>query len=375
MHNVPFFSVLKHASLFCYSELPFSFDPLGGASFHQKIPKMADEDGAKLDDELAMMEHDYEEDDDDELEEEETEEEGKTGSQLRCILIIIIVFFILGLIDSLTTKFARRGSAAFAKWTCDNAPLSFLLYCFIIILLVALCLPYGPLSLFMGAIFTQLYGWPNGIYFGVLVLFTTTMVAAIMCFLLARHRFKAYVQKTISKNPKLKVLRNLDRLIIDGQGFEMVLLVRLAPFPTGPTHYFLGTTSVGWGNFLGGNAVTNFIFSCTDILIGAGASSLSTDNPLGIGLFVLGVVGFFGLMFYVGLRAKRKLDALDAEHQHVRRESIELEERDLRHQSRRAAKEAAAASSKSSSATSSPESSTLSVPSSLESAEVPSSED
>jgi uncharacterized membrane protein YdjX (TVP38/TMEM64 family) len=42
----------------------------------------------------------------------------------------------------------------------------------------------------------------------------------------------------------LRTLKNLDRLIVEGQGFEMVLLIRLAPLPTGPSQYFLGTTSV-----------------------------------------------------------------------------------------------------------------------------------
>lgn len=51
-------------------------------------------------------------------------------------------------------------------------------------------------------------------------------------------------QRKIDRTASLRTLKNLDRLIVEGQGFEMVLLIRLAPLPTGPSQYFLGTTSV-----------------------------------------------------------------------------------------------------------------------------------
>lgn len=161
---------------------------------------MSDEDRAN---EAGEEEEDGEFEDD--VSEPESEAEQKEGSSLMCFIIIIVVFFILGLIDSFTTKYAKRGSLAFAKWTVENAPLSFLLYCFLIIVLVCACLPYGPLSLLMGAIFTQLYGFQWGITLGVIVLFITTMIAAVICFLLARHRFKEFVQRKINKSKKLKV--------------------------------------------------------------------------------------------------------------------------------------------------------------------------
>ena len=87
-----------------------------------------------------------------------------------------------------------------------------------------------------------MYGFTNGIIIGCICLFLTTMVAAVICFVLARYKFRDFVQKKINKTKSLKMLKNLDILILDGQGFEMVLLVRLAPLPTGPSQYFLGTT-------------------------------------------------------------------------------------------------------------------------------------
>lgn len=175
----------------------------------------------------------------------------------------------------------------------------------------------------MGAIFVETYGYTNGIMLGVICLFTTTMIAGVICFSMARDHFQQFVLKKLSKSESLKMLRNMDRLIQDGQGFEMVLLIRLAPLPTGPTYYFLGTTSVTWNDFLAGNSLTNLLFAVTDILIGAGAKSMRTDNPVGIAIFVICLAGFCLLVCYVGLRAKRKLEALDDQDQ-VRQREQEL---------------------------------------------------
>mmetsp|Transcript_36486 Transcript_36486/g.81834 ORF Transcript_36486/g.81834 Transcript_36486/m.81834 type:complete len:471 (-) Transcript_36486:124-1536(-) len=220
-------------------------------------------------------------------------QDQKSKAQLLCLIIVIVAFFVLGIIDSFTTKFVKRGSIAFAMWTIEYAPWSFIVYCSIIGILIIGCLPYGPLSLLMGAVCTSLYGFAWGVTIGFLMLFTTTMVAGGVCFVLARYKFKTFVQRKINKSKKLRVLRNLDQIIKDGQGFEMVVLIRLAPLPTGPTQYFLGTTSVLWRDFLAANGVTNALFSISDIMMGAGAALLSKDNPVGLALFVIAVVAFF----------------------------------------------------------------------------------
>lgn len=49
---------------------------------------------------------------------------------------------------------------------------------------------------------------------------------------------------------QLSFLKNLDKLIRNGQGIEMVALLRIAPLPKGPTNYFLGTTSCTWRDFI-----------------------------------------------------------------------------------------------------------------------------
>ena len=51
------------------------------------------------------------------------------------------------------------------------------------------------------------------------------------CVRLHRYGFKDMVQRKVQASPKLAILRNLDRLIEDGQAIEMVMLIRLAPLP------------------------------------------------------------------------------------------------------------------------------------------------
>ena len=122
----------------------------------------------------------------------------------------------------------------------DNAPGSFLVFYLVIDIFIICCLPYGPLSVLSGALMVQQYGQKNGILIGGICLFICTMIGGCACFALARYYFRESVQKKLDKTPKLHFLKNLDKLIEDGQGIEMVVLIRLAPLPKGPTNYFLG---------------------------------------------------------------------------------------------------------------------------------------
>jgi len=247
-------------------------------------------------------------------EEEEKEKEG--GEKGNCLfivfIIVVIVVLILGAIDSMTTHFFKAGCLALAQWTMDNAPGSFIIFEIIILLLIVCCMPYGPLAVLSGALFYQKYGLV-GVFFAWIALFLVTFVAAMCCFFLARYAFKETVQGKIAKNPKLGFLKNLDKLIVNGQGIEMVVLIRVAPLPKGPTNYFLGTTQVTWRDFIIGSIVVGLPECLLDVSIGAGAKGVKHDSPLSVGIFVVLVALFMGLMCYVGARAQAKLKALDDE--------------------------------------------------------------
>ncbi len=98
-----------------------------------------------------------------------------------------------------------------------------------------MCLPYGPLSVLSGALFEAKYGtW--GVVIAGFVLYCSTLTAEYLCFVLGRHKFRDSVQRRVDKTPELHFLRSLDRLIIEGEGMNMVILLRLAPLPKGPAN-------------------------------------------------------------------------------------------------------------------------------------------
>ena len=48
-----------------------------------------------------------------------------------------------------------------------------------------------------------------------------------------------------------------------------------------------------------------------DVCIGAGAKNVKADSPLSIAVFTICIASFFFLICYVGMRAKKKLMALE----------------------------------------------------------------
>ena len=120
-------------------------------------------------------------------------------------------------------------------WTLEHAPGSFVLFHLIIMALIILCLPYGPLAVLSGALFEAKYGgW--GVVLAGFVLYCSTLTAEYFCYLLGRHKLRATVQRKVNANPELHFLRSLDRLIVEGEGVNMVMLLRLAPLPKGPAN-------------------------------------------------------------------------------------------------------------------------------------------
>jgi uncharacterized membrane protein YdjX (TVP38/TMEM64 family) len=196
-----------------------------------------------------------EEDETKKLKPKEDADEDQDKAKGNCMFIAFIVFIIaltlLGIVDSLTTKYFKRMCVALAAWTMENAPFSFIAFELVIWLFVVLCIPYGPLSVLSGALFYQKYK-RAGIVIAFLALLVVTFTAGCVAFYLARNYFKETVKKQVESSPKLKFLASLDKLIDAGQGLEMVILIRIAPLPNGPTNYFLGTTSLIWKDFIVG---------------------------------------------------------------------------------------------------------------------------
>jgi uncharacterized membrane protein YdjX (TVP38/TMEM64 family) len=192
---------------------------------------------------------------------DEPDEGEEKESRTMCIVIVVMVaLLLLATLDSFTTRYFKSLCAALAAWTMQNAPGSFVVYELVIFAFLCCCLPYGPLGVLSGALFYQKYG-TFGIFLAGTALFLTTLAGSCVCFMLARYKLKDTVKKQIDNSPKLNFLKSLDRLMDDGQGIEMVVLIRLAPLPKGPTNYFLGTTTVSFRDFFIGECYCCVSFS------------------------------------------------------------------------------------------------------------------
>mmetsp|Transcript_39459 Transcript_39459/g.79693 ORF Transcript_39459/g.79693 Transcript_39459/m.79693 type:complete len:281 (+) Transcript_39459:124-966(+) len=243
---------------------------------------------------------------------DDEEDDGKGNCMFIVFIVCIVALTILGIIDSLTTKYFKRMCVALAAWTMDKAPFSFIVFEFVIFVFVILCIPYGPLSVLSGALFYQKYK-RAGIIIAFVSLVFVTFTAGCVAFWLAKNYLKETVKKNIKKSPKLKFLANLDKLIDAGQGLEMVVLIRIAPLPNGPTNYFLGTTSLEWKDFIVGSILIGMPECLLDVCIGAGAQEVDFSSPTSVILFVVLVAFFLIMICFIGHRAKKKLESLDTE--------------------------------------------------------------
>ena len=168
------------------------------------------------------------------LEEGGADEEEEDRNLMIAIVVMLALVFV-AIVDGFTTKFGARFSVALADFTLEHAPGSFVLFHLIIMVLIILCLPYGPLAVLSGALFETKYG-AGGVVLAGLVLYCSTLSAEYVCYLLGRHKFKQAVERKVNANPELHFLRSLDRLIVEGEGVNMVMLLRLAPLPKGPAN-------------------------------------------------------------------------------------------------------------------------------------------
>ena len=246
---------------------------------------------------------------------EEQEGDEEATKNIYFVLVVFVTIMILFIIDGRTTNFFGRCMRALGDWTIKHAPGSFIVFETVIAAFIMCCLPYSPLAALSGAMFVHKYG-DIGVVYAWLLLVVFTFFAYSMCFFLARYKLKESVQRKIMKEPSLKFFKNLDLLIQRGQGIEMAMLLRLAPFPKGPTHYFLGTTSITLRDYYIGTLIPHLPMCFIDVGIGAGAKHAEKHkSPAMYAIFVLLLLVFFTFIGWVGLRAKKKLDAIEEQEQ------------------------------------------------------------
>ena len=92
---------------------------------------------------------------------------------------------------------------------------------------------------------------------------------------------------------------------------------------------FLGTTSVVLRDFFVGSTIVNLPLCYMDVCIGAGAKHVDRNSPGMVAGFVAIVLLFLGLVTFIGLRAKKKLEKFEEEDQRQRAAEKEAYESNL----------------------------------------------
>jgi uncharacterized membrane protein YdjX (TVP38/TMEM64 family) len=154
-------------------------------------------------------------------------------------------------------------------------------------------LPASLLGIGAGAVY--------GLVPGFLLAAVSTLVGAVLAFLLSRSAFRPAVEGLCARRPRL---RNFDALIAQ-DGWKLVCLLRINPvMPFSATSYVLGLSSIGMGEYLVGTlaslpALLGYVFLGT--LADASLSAVATGaGPFRWVVIGVGVVTTLALTIHLG---------------------------------------------------------------------------
>lgn len=93
---------------------------------------------------------------------------------------------------------------------------------------------------------------------GTLAVFAAQMFGALIAFFVGRKCFKKSVQRKLLE-PSMYYANAVDRLMQEGNGIEMVFVIRCSPVPNGPLSYMLGGMSVSAKEYVIGTTLIMYV--------------------------------------------------------------------------------------------------------------------
>lgn len=220
---------------------------------------------------------------------------------LAAVAVLVVLFFAFDLGRYLTIESLKENRAALEQYAAEHRLLTVGLFIFLYVVQTALALPGAAvLTVAGGALF--------GAIAGTLYVNIGATAGAALAFLLARHLFRAEVQKRFGQSIEA-VNRELDR-----SGIHYLLFLRLVPvFPFFLINIAAGLTSLPLRSFLLGTMVGiipgSFVYCYAGASLATitGLSDIASPRMLG----ALALLGLFALVpvAYEKIRKRRGQDS------------------------------------------------------------------
>jgi len=171
----------------------------------------------------------------------------------------------------------------------------------------------GTLLFLPGSVLTLLAGFLYGLAGGLAVVVPSSLVGAVVAFLLGRGVARAPVVRLLERHPRFRAVD----AAISAEAFRVVLLLRLSPaFPFNLLNYGLGVTGVSFPTYLLGTALGVLPGAVLYVYLGsllttateavAGRPSAGWPGTL---LFATGLLATAAVVALVTRAARRALDA------------------------------------------------------------------
>ncbi len=183
----------------------------------------------------------------------------------------------------------------------------FLLFMLAFIVLSSLCFPVSVLGFTAGVLY--------GPWLGIILLFPSGLLSGILMFFLGRGLLRGFVEKLVQGNSKLSAIEKT----AGQQALRLNVLTRLSPFNYGLASYALAVGKSSFRAYVVG-ILAILPSMVAQVWVGALAGETGrfsqkglSENPLELGLLVVGVLFFLVLTIQVGKMVKHALASADTQ--------------------------------------------------------------
>jgi uncharacterized membrane protein YdjX (TVP38/TMEM64 family) len=187
---------------------------------------------------------------------------GSRSKLIALLIILVIAAVVLLLYTDITAWITNWNPEQVLKLANDNIPL--LLLITLLLMIIQSMLSFFPIILLVTINFSLF-----GIFYGYLWSLISSVIGAVVAFLIVRHGVQSYFIKKINQNMIEKIERN---------GFSFVFMMRIFPLlPTSLINIGVGLSTVKINKFINGTLLGNMIYFFVLALIPLGLISKNAD--------------------------------------------------------------------------------------------------